>query len=159
MIVAETPMWGQSKDAVWKRTPERCRDLTQAERNSAIDMVDMGASQRQIARTFNCSQLTCWAVISRQARHKIVQDREDQGSQRQLKTATSEQYTGGTDSWRRRQRRRWHWDTPSHLYWIFLMELQNKVIRFRFACQFMVGLHWDTYRGKYSNGDEVGIYM
>ena len=39
--------------------------LTQAERNRAIGMADMGASQRQIARTFNCSQAASSSLLSR----------------------------------------------------------------------------------------------
>ena len=39
--------------------------LTQAERNRAIGMADMGTSQRQIARTFNCSQASISNLLSR----------------------------------------------------------------------------------------------
>ena len=75
--------------------------LTQAERNRAIDMVDMGASQRQIARTFNCSQAAMSNLLSHYQQTGQAQLRPRSGrseSQRQLKTATSRQSTCGTDS-------------------------------------------------------------
>ena len=75
--------------------------LTQAERNRAIDMVDMGASQRQIARNINCSQAAMSNLLSRYQQTGQIQLRPRSGrseSQRQLKTATSGQSTCGTDS-------------------------------------------------------------
>ena len=41
------------------------QQLTQAERNRANGMANMAASQRQIARTFNCSQATI-SILHRQ---------------------------------------------------------------------------------------------
>ena len=53
--------------------------LTQAERNRAIGMADMGVSQRQIARTFNCSQAVISNLLSRYQQTGQAQDRPRSG--------------------------------------------------------------------------------
>ncbi|XP_041373437.1 uncharacterized protein LOC121386560 [Gigantopelta aegis] len=56
--------------------------LTQAERNRAIGMADIGASQRQIARTFNCSQAAISNLLSRYQQRDQAQDRARSGRPR-----------------------------------------------------------------------------
>ena len=56
--------------------------LTEAERNRAIGMANMGASQRQIARTFNCSQAAISNLLSRYQQTGQAQDRPRSGRPR-----------------------------------------------------------------------------
>ena len=83
--------------------------LTQAECNRAIGMADMEASQRQIARTFNCSQAAISNLLSHCQQTGQAQDHQRSGRPR-VTTPTSGQSSCKTDLW---QRCLQHWDTPS----------------------------------------------
>lgn len=65
--------------------------LTQAQRDQAIGMSTMGASQRQIARTFNCSQTTIRRLLIRYQQTGQTQDRPRSGRPR-VTTAAEDRY-------------------------------------------------------------------
>lgn len=56
--------------------------LTQAERERAIGMADMGASQQQIARAYNCSQAAISRLLGRYRQTGRTQDRPRSGRPR-----------------------------------------------------------------------------
>ncbi|XP_067676448.1 uncharacterized protein [Haliotis asinina] len=56
--------------------------LTQAQRDRAIGMANEGASQRHLARTFNCSQATISKLLNRYRQTGQTQDRPRSGRPR-----------------------------------------------------------------------------
>ena len=61
--------------------------LTQTERNRVIGMADMGASQQQIARTFNCSQAAIRTLLNHYQQTGQAQDHSRSGRPRVLTPA------------------------------------------------------------------------
>ena len=77
---------------------EHQRNARLTQRNRAIGIADMGPLNGRLQRTLNCSQAVISNLLSRYQQTGQAQDREDQRSQLQVKTATSGQSTCGTDS-------------------------------------------------------------